>query len=139
MRLHSRLQWLPQAGIVALTERTGLVGHDGWGDGRLGDYENSTVRLNDWRSIEELTGLERSVRLPLLHALGDEAAEHFRRVLPEAVERFEHLIVVIHVPPFREACVYNGRVSNETGCPTSPVMPPGKCWPKQWPHGRIDR
>src|SRR4051812_44396530 len=39
---HPRLHWLPRAGVVALTERTGLVGHDGWGDGRLGDYENST-------------------------------------------------------------------------------------------------
>jgi len=30
-----RLRWLPDAGVVDLDERTALVGHDSWGDGRL--------------------------------------------------------------------------------------------------------
>lgn len=112
-----RLRWLPRAGVIALTERTSLLGHDGWGDARLGDYDNSTVRLNDWKLIDELTGLERAVRRPILQALGDEAAQHFRNTLPGAVERFEHVIVLIHVPPFREASVYNGRVSDDNWLP----------------------
>ena len=37
------LHWLPKAGVVPLTADTCLVGHDGWGDGRLGDYWDSTV------------------------------------------------------------------------------------------------
>src|SRR3954451_10920779 len=32
-----RLVYLTQTGVVELTEGTGLVGHDGWADGRLGD------------------------------------------------------------------------------------------------------
>ena len=32
----------------------GLVGHDGWADARLGDYERSQVQLNDFVLIEEL-------------------------------------------------------------------------------------
>jgi predicted MPP superfamily phosphohydrolase len=112
-----RLDYLSRAGIVALTEQTGLVGHDGWADGRLGDYARSKVELNDYRRIEELSGLDESDRLERLHALGDEAAAHFRAVLPEASERFRRLIVLTHVPPFREACWYRGRISYDDWLP----------------------
>jgi 3',5'-cyclic-AMP phosphodiesterase len=37
-----------------LTPNTALVGHDGWGDGRLGDLNWSGVILNDFLLIEEL-------------------------------------------------------------------------------------
>jgi hypothetical protein len=107
-----RLVYLSRAGIVALTEQTCLVGHDGWADGRLGDYARSKVQLNDYRRIEELSGLDTADRLERLHALGDEAAAHFRAVLPEASGRFRRLIVLPHVPPFREACWYRGRISD---------------------------
>src|SRR5262245_58581983 len=40
------LPWLPDAGVVSLTDETCLVGAEGWGDGRLGDYYNSDVILN---------------------------------------------------------------------------------------------
>ncbi len=115
--VHPRLQWLPIAGVVPLTEVTALVGHDGWGDGRFGDYQASTVKLNDWRLIEDFNGLEKEARLPLLQALGDEAADHFRQVLPEALQRYRQVLVVIHVPPFREACLYAGCVADDEWAP----------------------
>src|SRR3954451_15098395 len=87
-----RLVYLTQAGVVALTEETGLVGHDGWADGRLGDYARSEVLLYDYLLIEELSGLDKRDRLGRLHDLGDEAAAHFRSLLPEALERFRRLI-----------------------------------------------
>src|SRR5437868_5134890 len=61
-----RLVWLPRAGLVELTPTTGLVGHDGWADGRLGDYQNSTVFLNDYLLIGEFRGLDDRQRLELL-------------------------------------------------------------------------
>src|SRR5689334_2837009 len=82
------LCWLPRAGVVELTPETGLVGHDGWADGRLGDYAGPDVFLNDSLLIEDLAGLDREARLGRLHALGDEAAAYFRAVLPEALARF---------------------------------------------------
>ena len=111
------LRGLPRAGVVALTENTGLVGHDGWGDGRLGNYWGLAVHLNDWRLIGEFIGLDAARRLDTLHALGDEAAAHFATVLPEALERFRHVLVVTHVPPFREACWYEGRISDDNWLP----------------------
>ena len=112
-----RLCWLPRAGVVELTPATGLVGHDGWADGRLGDYARSEVLLNDYRLIEELAGLDKHERLARLQALGDEAAAHFRAVLPEALGRFPHVLVLTHVPPFREACWHRGRISDDDWLP----------------------
>jgi 3',5'-cyclic AMP phosphodiesterase CpdA len=111
------LHWMPRAGVVPVTEEACLIGHDGWGDGRLGDYWGLRVRLNDWRLIEELTGLSDKERLKRLEALGDEAAAHLSAVLPDALARFRHVIVLTHVPPFREACWHAGQVSNDDWLP----------------------
>lgn len=107
------LGWLSALDIVPLTARTCLVGHDGWGDGRFGDYWHSTVELNDFRLIEELRTRDQRARFARLNALGDEAAAHFEAVLPEAFDRFEHVVVLTHVPPFIEAAWHEGRSSDE--------------------------
>jgi predicted phosphohydrolase len=41
------LTWLPDAGVVRLTEKTSLIGHGGWGDARAGYFLQSGVVLND--------------------------------------------------------------------------------------------
>jgi len=112
-----RLVWLARAGIVELTPNTALIGHDSWADGRLGDYWGSDVFLNDYVLIGEFMGLDARERLDRLHALGDEAAAHFRSLLPEALGRFRNLIVLTHVPPFREACWHEGRISDDNWLP----------------------
>jgi 3',5'-cyclic AMP phosphodiesterase CpdA len=118
------LRWLPSTGIVALSDRTCLIGHDGWADGRGGDYANSTVMLNDYRLIEELTGLSHEARGARLGTLGDEAALYLGRTCTAALERFERVIVLTHVPPFNEACWHEGQISNDAwlphfACPTA--------------------
>ena len=112
-----RLKWLNLAGVVPLTAKTCLVGHDGWGDARYGDVMRSDVVLNDFRLIAELSGLRKSELRERLEALGDEAAAHFRQVLPDALARFEHVYVLTHVPPFREACWHQGRMSDDAYLP----------------------
>lgn len=90
-----RLHRLVESGVVALSDATALVGHDSWADGRLGDF----------------AGLDRARRLNKLHALGDEAAAHFERLLPQAFERFASVVLLTHVPPFEGACWHEGRIS----------------------------
>ena len=111
------LRWLPAAGVVALTAATGLVGHDGWGDARLGDPAGTPLRLNDFVLIEELAGLDRASLHAALRAFGDEAAAHLRAVLAPALARFARVVVVTHVPPFREACWHAGQVSGDDWLP----------------------
>ncbi len=113
-----RLTYLTAENVVELTPSVGLVGHDGWSDGRAGDYWRSDVFLNDYFLIEELAEpLTVSERFLRLNRLGDEAAEHVRRVLPAALERFPHAIVLTHVPPFCEACWHEGRPSDDNWSP----------------------
>jgi 3',5'-cyclic-AMP phosphodiesterase len=71
------LRYLSQLGVIPLTAKTCLIGHDGWGDARYGDYWSQQVQLNDWLLIKEFHLLDETALLTKLHDLGDEAARHF--------------------------------------------------------------
>ena len=49
----------------------------------------------------------------MMQDLGDEAARHVDRCLSKALECYENVILLSHVPPFREACWYEGLACNE--------------------------
>ena len=102
---------------IELTPNVALVGHDGWADGRLGDYERSIVQMTDWSVIGDFIGRDKWRRWPIVQSLGDEAAAHLRRVLPLALDRFATAIVLTHVPPLREACWHEGRLSDDDWAP----------------------
>ncbi len=112
-----KLIWLNKVDFISLTEETALVGHDSWADGKIGDFGGSTVELNDFRCIKELKLSDRGERLEAMQELADEAAKHFRRVLPKVLKNHRRIIVLTHVPPFKEACRYNGRPSQEEWLP----------------------
>ena len=111
------LHWLNVSGVVALTANTGLIGHDGWADGRLGNAARSQVLLNDYFYIEEFVGLSSPDRFARLNTLGDEAASHFEQLLPLALKRFHNLLLLTHVPPFKESCWHEGRISDDEFLP----------------------
>jgi hypothetical protein len=111
------LRWLPEAGVIPLDAETCLVGVDGWGDGRVGNAVGTRVMLNDFRYVAELTGLRREELLARLRALGDASAARAGHLLDEAVARFRRTVFVTHVPPFREACWHEGRVSDDEWLP----------------------
>jgi len=111
------LHWMTERTVESLAEQTGIIGHDSWADARLGDYERSFVSMNDARLIDEFVGRNKEQRLEVLHALGDEAAAHFANVLPEALSRFRNVLLLTHVPPFREACWYDGHISDDQWLP----------------------
>ncbi|QDV33475.1 metallophosphoesterase family protein [Tautonia plasticadhaerens] len=111
------LNWLPESGVLSICPEVALLGHDGWGDARLGDFAGSTIRLNDYRLIGELSGLDRMSLARVLRSLGDEAASFARRALPHALQRHRSAIFATHVPPFRESCVFKGRVANDEWAP----------------------
>jgi Icc protein len=111
------LRWLPASGVIPLTSGFALAGHDSWADGRLGDYFHSEVMLNDYLLIRELRGLDKRARYAKLNALGDEAAEFLEKRAIEALALRRNVIVLTHVPPFREACWHEGRISDDDWLP----------------------
>jgi len=97
--------WLPAHAPMRLTTRTVMLGIDGWGDARCGDLA-STVTLSDWTLIDEFRKTkDRDARVALLQRLGANEARALRSRLEEVPET-EQLLVLTHVPPFPEACVY---------------------------------
>lgn len=111
------LLYLSTAGIVQIGPQTALVGHDGWADGRSGDYANSHLELTDFRLIGDYLGLDRWGRYRVMEHLAGEAARHFEQLLPEAASGNRHVIVATHVPPFPEAALYQGRPASAEGLP----------------------
>jgi Icc protein len=112
-----RLHWLPSAGIVPLSKKTCLIGCESWADGRLGNYKQSRVMLNDYLLIKELNGLDPDTRLDKLKSLADKAAVELGELLPQALDCFEYVIILTHVPPFRDACCYEGKISGDDWLP----------------------
>lgn len=109
---------------VMLTPVTCLVGHDGWADGRAGNYHASSLMLTDYVLIEELAGLSQEERFWQLNALGDMAATSARSSLLRALATRPHVILATHVPPFQEACWHKGKISDDHWAPhfSSKVM-----------------
>ncbi|MEO8701837.1 MAG: metallophosphoesterase [Kofleriaceae bacterium] len=110
--------WLPGRGPIRLTDATTLIGIDGWGDARCGNLD-SAVRLADWKLIGELDRLLGCLpvqRCATLQALGTAEAEALRGQLAELAAPRE-LIVLTHVPPFADACWYDGARSSPEWLP----------------------
>ncbi|MCS7023674.1 MAG: metallophosphoesterase [Bryobacteraceae bacterium] len=101
---------------VELSPGTALVGHDGWGDATLGDFEDA-IKMRDERLIEELAACDRNSLADLLRRLGREAAEHIHRVLSYALQYYDNVCLLTHVPPFKEACWFEGAWADERHLP----------------------
>lgn len=118
---HDKLFWLPSSGMQKLGNDTILVGQDGWADGRLGDYQNSRVVLNDSRMILDLFQeniLGRYQLLEKMQQLADTDALKLKNALEQAVkENPKKIIVLTHVPPFKEACLHEGKISGDDWLP----------------------
>ena len=111
------LRWLSNAGVVKLSSETGLIGHDSWADGRFGNGPRSNMMLNDYLLIGDFIGLPVTERFRKLALLGDQAAAYFAKTLPVALERFQSVILLTHVPPFRESCWHDGQISDDEALP----------------------
>lgn len=107
------LFWLPAAGIQQLTSDVVLVGQDGWADGRYGDYANTQVNLNDSRLIADL--FQQNIRgkyclLDKMQELANNDAVTLRCDLLSALKNNPKKIMVLtHVPPFKEICFNKGK------------------------------
>jgi hypothetical protein len=109
--------WLPAHAPLRLTPHTMMLGVDGWGDARCGDLE-STVKLSDWKLIDDFKRAkdDRAQRIEICKRLGGNEARALRDKLEQA-RAAPQLLVLTHVPPFPEACVYGGEPSTPPWLP----------------------
>jgi len=121
------LVWLDDAEPVLLDDKTALVGHQGWFDGRSGSPEKSRIIMSDFELIKELnesyhneqTFLHygREELLKKLRELGKQAAEEAKPKLYEALKLRKEVIFVTHFPPFKGACWHEGKLSDNQWLP----------------------
>ena len=109
---YTNLNWLNESGIVRLSTESALIGNDGWYDGGHGDYFSSSVTIADFNTIKEFSGLTAQARLGLMQNLAKEAADQIKRNLEIALRRYNKIIIATHVPPFKENCLHDGKISN---------------------------
>ena len=121
VRQHCRndrsLTYLSGSAGIPLDSSWTLIGHDGWGDAALGDFDRSPVRLIDFTKIKDFHGLTKGVLYERLRELGRDAAETLRAELLSALKQERNLLIATHVPPFAESCWYEGRNSDPDWLP----------------------
>lgn len=113
--------WLGGTSLVRLSDSAVLLGVDGWGDCRYGDYESSRLTMSDWIHIKDLRIGYRQGRDELkaaIQKLADADAVRLRRKVKSAIKQgYTKIIIVTHVPPFEQACLNAGRKSTADGLP----------------------
>ncbi len=112
-----RLHYLPDVPPVQLAPGIVMIGEDGWGDATEGDYARSRVRLNDFQLIDDFRLAGPSQWPSMLTELGRQSAMRLSRQLEVALRDNQQVLVVTHVPPYREACWYEGRTTDDHWAP----------------------
>lgn len=112
-----RLHYLTHLPPLSLAPGIAMIGEDGWGDGTQGDYQRSPVRLNDFRLIDDFYLAPPVQWRSILWELGRQAAQRLKAKLVAAMQEHSQVLVVTHVPPFRAACWYQGRTTDDDWAP----------------------
>lgn len=115
------LNYLPKNMGTPLSDDTILIGVDGWGDCRNGDYENSRLTMSDWLYIDDLRkeygkGMAK-LKVQLMKLADMDASKLKRRVLKALNSGYKKIIIATHVPPFEEVCLNAGKKSTPSGLP----------------------
>jgi hypothetical protein len=106
-RSYANLRHLGAGEIIRLDSDTALIGHRGWGDGRMGWGVRTLARNPDFAAIGDFQGLDRKAAFKLIGRLGSQSALYLRGVLPYALTCYQHVIVSTHVPPMTHAALFD--------------------------------
>lgn len=115
--LNTKSVFLTASAPQSLSAQVGLVGHDGWADGRTPSYERSLVFMHDSRLIADFAGQDKRTRWDTMQRFADESADWIETQIEAGIKRWKQIYVATHVPPFREACWHNGDISDDHWAP----------------------
>lgn len=107
--LHERSEyarWIRLSRVVKLSEKSALVGHDGFADRRAGTVE-SKVLIGDQYAIEDFKYRPRETQIRIAREEADRSAMHLLTVVPEAMAWADTVYVALHAPPFAQAARHN--------------------------------
>jgi predicted phosphohydrolase len=116
-RERKQLHYLTDCVAIGLGNDCYLVGEDGWGDASEGSFEDSYVRLNDFRLIEDFVNSASQGWKQQLQDLGKASAARLTAKIAALPEDIRDVLVVTHVPPHRDACWYQGQTTDDHWAP----------------------
>lgn len=133
---NENLFWLRESGVIELSNKTALVGVDGWYDGGYGSYENKSLFMNDWNYISDfvkpgiitfkMNTIEYSIDLimDICKAKAKEEVDIARKNLLKAFQTKDKVIFATHIPPWKSVSKYKGQQTDTDFLPfyTSKIM-----------------
>lgn len=111
------LHFLDGKRMIPLGGGVCILGHGGWADARAGDGHDTVIDCPDRHAIRDFRGLNRKQALYKMTELGKDSAAAIRRILPLALTRYRHVVIVTHVPPFPSAVMFNGKPCGQAQLP----------------------
>ena len=102
------------------TKEQSFVGHDGWYDGLYAPFGGKSVEMNDYYVIEELREIpSRDLLFASCREKANIAATKTKGDLEYTIASKSptKVVVLTHVPPFRELSTYKGKISDDMWMP----------------------
>jgi Icc-related predicted phosphoesterase len=112
-----RLHYLTDCRPIEVGGGMFLAGDDGWGDATIGDYEHTPIKLNDFDLIEDFSRSDPANWKAMLTEQGAASAERLAEKLRSLAVAAHHVVILTHVPPFRESCWYEGQTTDDNWAP----------------------
>ena len=116
-RASNQLHYLTDLSAISVSARTYLLGEDGWADGTVGNYEESTIHLNDFQRIGDFKACGQFAWQQKLKDIGRDSAKRLQNKLDQLPADTHQVLILTHAPPFREACWYEGKTTDDNWAP----------------------
>ncbi len=102
-REHPNLHWMTEKGVIELSPKVGLIGVDGWYDAERGD-PSLLKYTTDWLQTPDFYALSgHEERLEVWRGMAQRSADLVEERLQEAIDSFQTVYILTHVPPWPEA------------------------------------
>ena len=109
----SYLRYMSSVPFIRLQPGISLVGHDGWYDAQNGNPHSNMLLMNDWLKISDFNAalrgaaggqvLNKNVIIEVSRKQAQQASIHIANGIKAVVKDSNHIIVMTHVPPFKES------------------------------------
>lgn len=114
---YKNLIYLENNDIIELNSNAGMIGADGWYDARLGN-PIYTIYNFDWIMIDDFRNLKNhQLQLELCRQLADNSASRIKSLLEKALEKYQTIYILNHVPAWPEATRGLGSITEEFWLP----------------------
>jgi len=116
---YDNLFWMNKYPWQELLPNVGIVGADGWYDCRSGSFITSPFVLSDFRLIQEYkdTYLSKEDILIVSNEILQPSLQHTAQFLDEALNKYDHVFFITHVPPFTQLSRYKDGPSESDALP----------------------